>query len=69
MTQPQTDYRAFMTVWRFESPTSGEVRIVARAAEPNDKQVQHTYQRVLWQGYAAGAKDALAQAGIAPEPR
>ena len=38
--------------------------VVARPAEPNDKQVQHTYQRVLWQGYCWGAKDALAQAGV-----
>lgn len=50
----------FYTVWQF-SNLQGEKNIVVRNAEPNDKQVQHEYQRVLAQVWAPNPKQALAQ--------
>ena len=52
------------TVWRFESPTSGEVKIVPRYTEPDDKLYQHAYQQVLWQGWANGKEQAILLAGV-----
>jgi len=54
-----TAIKRMWTVWRFQSPTSGETKIVARPYEPDDKLYQHEYQRVLWQGLAYDAQDAL----------
>lgn len=51
--------RLHWTVWRFESPITGEVKIVARRSEPGDTDYQHVYQRILWQGLAWTAKEAL----------
>src|SRR5690606_21599345 len=51
--------RLHWTVWRFESPSSGEVKIVARRSEQLDATYQHAYQRILWQGAAWTAKEAL----------
>jgi hypothetical protein len=57
----------FWTVWRFSSPLSGETKIVAKIAEPNDRLVQHEYQRVLWQGSAFNAAEALGHVSEAGE--
>lgn len=53
------------TVWQFRS-TDGTTKTVARYAEPDDMQVQHEYQTVLWQGPALSREDALRRAGINP---
>lgn len=47
------------TVWLFKSPTSGEENTVVLVSEPNDLQVQHSYQQVLWRGLAWNKADAL----------
>lgn len=47
------------TVWKFTSPTSGESNVVVRSMEPNDLQVQHSYQIVLWRGLAESRAEAL----------
>jgi hypothetical protein len=52
--------RALFTVWRFESPTTGDVNIVARRAEPRDLDHTHTYQRILGQVWAYSRAEALA---------
>jgi hypothetical protein len=51
------------TVWRFESPTSGEVRIVPRVAEFDELRYVHHYQQVLWRGLASSKLEALGFAG------
>jgi hypothetical protein len=47
------------TVWKFTSPSSGAVTIVAKPSEPGDLSVQHEYQEVLWQGMAASRPAAI----------
>lgn len=58
----QSDMRQPFTVWRFLSPSSGEVAIVARRSEPGDATSQHEYQRVLWQGMAMTKAEAHGKA-------
>jgi len=41
----------------FKGLDGKEVKSV-RVSEPNDMQVQHEYQRVLWRGYAENKKQA-----------
>jgi hypothetical protein len=41
---------AWVTVWRFESPSSGETAVVMRRAEPGDESYQHAYQKILYRG-------------------
>lgn len=55
---------SFFTVWRFESPITGDSNIVARNAEPNDRHLQHEYQRILWQGLANSKEHAKILAAI-----
>lgn len=50
------------TVWQFRSPSNPEIVTVVRVSEPNDLQVQHEYQTVLWRGYAASKKEAATHA-------
>ena len=52
------------TVWRFESPTSGEVVVVVRTTKVDDMQYQHLYQRILWRGWATSKAEALSKAAI-----
>jgi hypothetical protein len=47
------------TIWRFSSPTTGETKIVAKPLEIDDRLYDHQYQRVLWQGEAYSAQEAL----------
>jgi len=49
------------TVWRFASPSSGEVAIVAHYAEPRDAQFTHAYQKIVWTGLARSKADAVAR--------
>ena len=59
---PASHYAAILrpwTVWRFESPLSGEVFIVARPSEVGEGEYQHAYQRILWTGNAYNAEESM----------
>lgn len=55
------NFKGFWTVWRFKSPSSGEQKIVARAAAIDDARYQHEYQRVLGQVWANTPEQAIAK--------
>lgn len=57
------DSRRCYTVWRFLSPSSGEVAISAKVSHPGDTRYQHEYQRVLWVGMA-DSRDAAVRAAV-----
>jgi ABC-type molybdenum transport system ATPase subunit/photorepair protein PhrA len=45
------------TVWRFQSPSSGEVAVIAKPMEPGE--IQHEYQRILGHVSAFTAEQAV----------
>ena len=55
------------TVWVLVSPSSGETRRVAKPLQIDDYRWTHEYQRIVWQGEAWGASDALGLATIRAE--
>jgi hypothetical protein len=52
------EYLKHYTIWRFQD-LKGNYTISARLSEPNDKQVQHEYQKVLAQVLALTKEEAL----------
>lgn len=47
------------TIWRFLSPSSGEVVIVARPTE--SREFEHEYQQILDRVMAHGPQDAMVE--------
>lgn len=48
-------------VWRFISPSTGEVEIVAKQAYTNDESYQHEYQRIVFKCDAYTANGAMTE--------
>lgn len=55
------------TLWEFRSPSSPEVVRSMRDYHRTDRQYQHEYQRILWQGAAAGPMDAWFKSGLSQQ--
>ena len=54
---------AHYTLWEFRSPSSPQIVRAMREFSRTDRQYQHDYQRILWQGAANGAADAWFKSG------
>lgn len=52
------DFTTCFTVWEFRNSAGDSPTIAVRAAEPNDLQCQHYYQRVIWRGMARSKEEA-----------
>ena len=52
-------YSVLWTIWRFKSVDGKQAVTSVRHSEPNDLEVQHGFQRVLWRGAAHSREHAL----------